>query len=225
VYARPEAENGEPLKFEVSGRLWRDTLIFFDTETESLWSQLLGRAVQGKQEGRALEHLPSIRTTWAEWKSLHPHTKALAKPAELDRSRYQRYFDADDKFGISGRALVDERLPGKHAVLGLEAGETVIAVAVPEGRRDVVRVGLDGLRACVVRDGTRATAWAGPKRGGLRWGKSGRFLEATRGHGRWHPWTGEALSIETESLVAVPSVFTYWFTWSRYHPETELTGR
>ena len=209
----------------MSGRLWRDTLIFFDTETETLWSQLLGRAVQGAYEGDSLEHVPSVRMSWSDWKTLHPHTRALAKPAKIQRSRYQRYFDAQDKFGISGRDLVDDRLPGKHAVLGLESGESTIAVAVPEGERDVVRVGLDGRRVCVVRDGSRATAWEGPKRGALRWSVDGSALEATRGHGRWHPWTGQALSLETEALQAVPSVYTYWFTWSRYHPETMLAGQ
>jgi len=209
----------------VSGRLWRDTLIFFDTETETLWSQLLGRAVQGELDGHALEHVPSVRMSWADWKALHPETKALAKPAEINRSRYQRYFDAEDKFGISGNSKVDARLPGKSGVLGLGNGETAVAVALRDGRRDVSHVKVAGDRVCVVRDGARATAWLAAVGGGLRWSEDGTALEAKRGHGRWNPWTGKPLSLDTEPLEAHPSVLTYWFTWSRYHPGTAVFDR
>ena len=59
----------------------------------------------------------------------------------------------------------------------------------------------------------------------LRWSTDGSFLMSKRGHGRWHPWTGEALSLDTEALESRPSVLTYWFTWSRYHPGTAVRDR
>ena len=42
VYAREV--NGEELTFGVSGLLLRDALVMFDHQTDSLWSQFIGKA-------------------------------------------------------------------------------------------------------------------------------------------------------------------------------------
>jgi uncharacterized protein DUF3179 len=64
--------------FGVSGLLYRQNLLFFDHETESLWSQLRGGAVAGPMSGTSLRLLPVTMTTWRNWKAEHPQTLVLS---------------------------------------------------------------------------------------------------------------------------------------------------
>lgn len=63
--------------------LWGDSLVMKDLETESLWSHLLGKCMQGELSDRQLRSLPSLLTDWATWRELHPETTVLI----LDRTR------------------------------------------------------------------------------------------------------------------------------------------
>lgn len=69
MYAR-EVE-GRTLTFGVSGKLILNALVMYDRQTDSLWSQFLGVAVQGPLAGTKLEVLPSVLTDWGQ----------LARPA------------------------------------------------------------------------------------------------------------------------------------------------
>ena len=72
---------GQRRWFGVSGRLYKRNLLFYDLETDSLWSQLLSRAVTGPLAGTALNSLPAENTTWSAWKTEHPRTLLLSAPA------------------------------------------------------------------------------------------------------------------------------------------------
>ena len=48
-----------------------------DLETESLWSHLLGRSMQGELVDTQLETLPSLLTDWESWKKTHPETSVM----------------------------------------------------------------------------------------------------------------------------------------------------
>ena len=50
MYARPTDDEGRPLTFGVSGKLWRDALVMFDRQTGSLWSQISGDAIRAELE-------------------------------------------------------------------------------------------------------------------------------------------------------------------------------
>ena len=63
---------GHRYVFGVSGLLYYENLLLFDQETESLWSQLRGRAVAGPLAGADLRFLPASVATWQSWKAEHP---------------------------------------------------------------------------------------------------------------------------------------------------------
>lgn len=73
----PRAD-GHRYMFGVSGLLYQQNLLFFDHETESLWSQLCGKAVAGPLAGTSLRLLPVAMTTWRSWKAEHPQTLVLS---------------------------------------------------------------------------------------------------------------------------------------------------
>ena len=96
----------------------------FDHQTESLWSQFLGEAVDGQFAGTKLEFIPAMLIDWANWVEMHPDTKALDKEGQITFDVYERYY-GDDRAGRSGEIVKDDRLPTKERVIGLERdGET-----------------------------------------------------------------------------------------------------
>lgn len=48
-----------------------------DDETDSLWSHILGKCMDGKLKGTELEKIPSQLTDWKSWKEQHPETTAI----------------------------------------------------------------------------------------------------------------------------------------------------
>jgi len=73
----PRAD-GRRYTFGVSGLLYQRNLLFFDRETESLWSQLQGEAVAGPLAGTSLRLFPVTMTTWQSWRAEHPQTLVLS---------------------------------------------------------------------------------------------------------------------------------------------------
>ncbi len=105
VAFRREAR-GQRLTFGVSGLLYDSNLLMYDRHPaargESLWSQLLFRAVAGPAaaDGLALAVLPISVERWADWRREHPATTVLAPdPAMADKyasDPYNTYFGSDD---------------------------------------------------------------------------------------------------------------------------------
>jgi hypothetical protein len=65
----------------VSGKLIDGNLVMYDRETDSLWHQESGSAVEGELSEEQLQELPEEQwqiTTWKEWKQMHPDTLVLS---------------------------------------------------------------------------------------------------------------------------------------------------
>lgn len=113
---------GEALQFGVSGLLYNSDVLLYDRKTESLWSQLLSRAVTGKMKGTRLRMLPLMVTTWAEWQQLYPETVVLSRDTghfrDYDRDPYAGYETSQGiYFPVSKK---DPRYHPKEQVIGLE---------------------------------------------------------------------------------------------------------
>ena len=114
---------GQKLSFGVSGLLYKSDVLLYDRETESLWSQILRRAVSGPLKGARLESIPAVHTTWRDWKNRHPDGLVLSTETGHERD-YSRspYGDYD-----SSRALYfpvgpeAPRFHPKEPVLGVES--------------------------------------------------------------------------------------------------------
>ena len=88
--------NGRQLTFGVSGRLYKSNVLIYDHQTESLWSQLMEKAVSGPLVGSDLRVVPSHRTSWRNWKGRHPGTMVLSTD-----TGYARNYDIDPYEGYS----------------------------------------------------------------------------------------------------------------------------
>ena len=137
VVFRAEAA-GEKLSFGVSGLLYKSDVLLYDRETESLWSQILRRAVSGPLKGQALRSLPAVHTTWREWKKRHPQTLVLS----TDTGHRRDYASSPYGDYDSSRALYfpvgpdAPRFHPKEPVLGVESGGAFKAYPFSELRKN-----------------------------------------------------------------------------------------
>ena len=115
-------ESEGPAAFGVSGLLYNSDVLLYDRRTESLWSQLLGRAISGPRKGESLTLIPLQHTTWQDWVSRHPSSYVLSPQTghrrDYSRSPYVGYEQSSDiYFRVANRS---RRYHPKEWVLGLE---------------------------------------------------------------------------------------------------------
>ena len=110
--------------FGVSGLLYRSDLLLYDRETESLWSQILARAVIGPSLGERLRLIRAPVTTFGRWRRAHPGTTVLSFETG-HRRNYERNPYGD--YALSERlrfpAPTDDRYHPKMPTLGLRLAD------------------------------------------------------------------------------------------------------
>ncbi|NOH10947.1 MAG: DUF3179 domain-containing protein [Chloroflexi bacterium] len=221
---------GEEYTFGVSGKLIRNVLVMYDRQTGTLWSQLLGKAVEGELKGTELEFLPSWMTTWEDWKARHPDTQALRKGYFGDRDSYDSYY-ASNRTGVIGETYSDDRLYIKEFVIGVENdGDTK---AYPFGvlnDEPVVNDTLGETPVLVVFDADTGSGVAFSRivdGETLTFDLSGNLGLVDQETGTsWDGLTGEALEgpLAGSQLERIKSTHSFWFGWKDLHPTTGVYG-
>lgn len=77
---------GQEASFGVSGLLYNSDVLLYDRGTQSLWSQIMGRAISGPLKGTPLVSLPLTHTSWTDWRERARHARAVGRhrqPARL----------------------------------------------------------------------------------------------------------------------------------------------
>jgi hypothetical protein len=113
---------GKILHFGVSGLIYRSNFLLYDRETESLWSQFLGKAITGPLAGKSLPRLRIRQDPMAVWLERQPRSKVLVRPEPLHidyrYSPFSTYWVSDKiPFPVE---VVDPRYHPKEVVLGIE---------------------------------------------------------------------------------------------------------
>jgi len=83
VYAR--SLDDRVLTFDFALGLVHDNLLISDRETNSLWSQLHGKAIAGPEKDVPLRMVASIQTTWRHWHGMHPDSKVGMRQGDWGR--------------------------------------------------------------------------------------------------------------------------------------------
>jgi hypothetical protein len=159
-------QGGKTVKFGVSGLLYKSALVMYDSETKSLWSQILGQAIAGPSTGQALKRIAAVHTTWKEWRQKYPDTQVVdfntGHARDYAADPYAGYESTEDLYFPVGR--LDPRLHPKEQVFGVRSGND--ALAVPRklvqargkvmgrlGKREIIFKYEDGVRA-FLKDGS-----------------------------------------------------------------------
>jgi len=128
VLSRKVEEGQKPLTFAVSGKLLHNTLVMFDRESGSLWSQLYGGGIQGRWSGVRLQAFPSIQTDWTTWYRQHPGSQILSK--DKTREQFER--------GSYAEAPRSSYHVDPYASYYIEPGEGVVNRNIPRDESSVL---------------------------------------------------------------------------------------
>ena len=109
--------DGRVLTLFVDGSMWEQSMLIRDLPTDSLWSQVLGKCLQGELAGRVLEVVPAVQTTWSDWKSRHPATTVVQFPRE--RNDFTRRFHRDRRRFVLGVRIGAESASISFAALAV----------------------------------------------------------------------------------------------------------
>jgi hypothetical protein len=204
VFAR-EVE-GRTLTLAVAGQLWRDSMILYDRETGSRWSQLSGEAKVGPLEGKQLRRLPAVVTDWAAWSRLYPKSTVVLLPSA--RRTFREDFENHPQ----------------DFVLGIGDGPSARAWGLDMLRQQGVRNDeWDGRPVLVVFDVASSTAALYERTlpsGVLTFRSAEGQIGDEQGGSMWNPVTGEAEAgpLRGQRLRRLPAVLATRMAWDAFHP-------
>jgi uncharacterized protein DUF3179 len=185
--------SGKRFTFGASGKLFKSSLVMYDRQTESLWSQILQEAIAGPMTGTRLRILPVKDTTWREWRSQHPDSMVLSPATGFQRdyghNPYEGYYEQGVPFGgLHNRAhQLDPELHAMERVLGVEVDGTTKAYPFSRLKKQV--------RDFQDRIGDKTVSiHFDPK--------------------------SETAYADDSSGKPVPSLVTFWFAWADFYPDT-----
>ncbi|MTI87875.1 MAG: DUF3179 domain-containing protein [Balneolaceae bacterium] len=116
--------DGKVTEFGVSGLLYRNNLIAYDRNTETNWSQMQIRAVNGPLSGERLPTFHTVETTWETWKEMYPNSQVITTKTGYSRPyndyAYGRLYLTNHDYTLFSIKHENDRLPNKtlvHAAL------------------------------------------------------------------------------------------------------------
>lgn len=178
--------------FGVSGLLYNSDMLLYDRLTESLWSQIMSKAVSGKLRGSKLTTLPLMTTSWQQWRQQYPDTEVLS-----DNTGHQRNYDNhpygsyDSTYAIYFPvAKMSARYHPKERVIGLVIGDKTKAWPVSELSKQgqaVIKDTFNGQNLIIHYDDESQSA-----------------------------------VVYDSQYKTMASINLFWFAWIAFHPETEV---
>jgi hypothetical protein len=252
VFRRPVVE-GRTLDFGTSGMLYRSNLVMYDRQTDSLWPQVLGKAVIGELTGTELELLPAQLVSFGEFLARYPDGRVLTRDTGTERRYGTNPYTGYDRPGSAPFLFdgeLDDRLLPKSRVVGLRFGRATIAVPYDEitasraGDHAVapVRVGgravvvfwqagtLSAIDEALVKDSkdVGATGTFDPTVGGraLTFRATADGIVDDQTGSRWSIF-GVAVEgpLAGEGLRRLVAIESLWFDWAAVFPETRIWRR
>jgi len=107
--------------FGVSGLLYNSNLILYDRGSETLWSQILGLAVNGPNIGSEVNRINTLEMTWSGAQQIGKRILLLTDNTGHNRNYlenlYDSYVDSDEVFYPLTHK--DDRIPSKERVLAV----------------------------------------------------------------------------------------------------------
>ena len=181
--------------------------MMYDRGTESHWVHTTGECVKGEMKGKQLTFIPSVITSWGEWKKKYPKSKVL--PGKGVRGFMGTYTldRIPNKFGIS----VGE---GSHANLYRIKDLKKLRVVHDKLENQSIVVFFD-------TDGNFSTAWDNTELGHkFKW--NGKAFVDESGD-QWDMMTGRPMEKTREdSMTPIPATAWLIERWKGFYPDTPI---
>lgn len=139
--------NGKPHTFGVSGLLYQSDVLLYDHQTESLWSQIMRKAVTGKYLGNELQMVGSEIKNLHDQIGSYPNTQVLSKQTGLkgvfrnyDKDPYEGYTETESLYFPVDRSSLKTGVPLKDwsiIILTLEDPIIVPLSSLPRNQTQV----------------------------------------------------------------------------------------
>ncbi len=170
------------LNFGVSGLIYNSDVLLYDRNTESLWSQIMKKAVTGLMAGADLKQIPAQYTTWKAWLDQYPDSLLLSRDTGFARDYdHSPYFDYKRLPGIMFSTLhQDTRIPAKTWVVGITIGTAALALPFTELDK------LDGPLVVTVGDTELKILWDSDAQAARAFERNGNEIPTTAGY--WFAW-------------------------------------
>lgn len=184
---------GKKLRFGVSGLIYNSNMLLFDRETESLWSQIMGKAITGEQRGASLKLQALTHTNWQTWRAKHPGTQVLSVDTGFDRDYEKNVYTDYQKSPRIMYAVTNkppEKYQTKELVIGLQIGKKFKAYPFSE----LSKQGKDSFSDEL--DGKKFT---------VHWDEDSRIAR-----------------VRDKDGAEIPVITSYLFAWFTFHPTTEF---
>jgi|GEM_PF-2628592 len=128
------------LTFGNSSALYDNDWVMVDRQTSTYWWQVTGRGIVGALAGAELSVLPSVTTTWEQWRLDEPGTRVLSRDLgfrrDYERNPFVGYAErvnaGNTPFPVNDGALNDGRLAPATQVIAIEVGNDAAAVPAAE---------------------------------------------------------------------------------------------
>lgn len=199
----------QKLTFGVSGMLWNRSLVMYDKETGTLWSHILGEAMDGKLKGETLDQVPCVMTDWKKWSKEHADGTVVmlsrsSKEYKTDFYRKPERFVLGIANGDKARAWRFDALAKAPAVNDMWRDKPV---AVLFDKESVTA------RLYSRKVGDKELTFEGGEKG-IRDKETGSI---------WEPTTGRATAgpLKGEHLTPLHGIVSYREVWAKFHPKSE----
>lgn len=178
-----------------------------DEETQTLWSHILGKGMEGELIGTELEVIPAEMVTWNKWLSQHPETTVL------NLSRTHESYTADFY-----------RNPENFAFGWTSAGQAYSVSFDVLLDNPVLNLTIDGWPIVVTFDAESTSAHLFSRRidgKELYFSSAAENLMSDEETGSvWNQYTGLAIegAYKGRELEHQPAIVSYSGAWDYFHP-------
>lgn len=220
--------------FGVSGLLYNSNLIPYDRGSQSNWSQMMIKSVNGNFIGNEIETSQLVETTYKTWKEMYPNSKILSTNTGFSRTYgnypYGGYRTNNDLLFPVNRE--DNRLHKKARVLGIIVGESTITYPIGSFSEDVAVInnnfsGLNHVTA-VSKGKNFAVAYNRELNDGtlLEFTAVQNELPIIMVDGEGNKWDIFGVAVEGPRagtvLEVTKSFISYWFAWAAFYPNAVI---
>ena len=230
--------NGQVTTFGVSGLLYNNNLIPYDRATDSNWSQMLLKSVNGIRIREEIETHQLVEMSWPTWKRLFPNSKVMNLQTGFDR-RYSVYpygdYKTNNNFLLFPLTNDDSRLERKERGLGVIVNDQAKFYRFEDFDDASVVLEQDNFNGKdLVVVGSKEQNFLIAYESRLQDGTLLQFAPVTEGDdpsvvmedmegNRWNIF-GELISGPRQlgQLKPVDSYIGYWFAWGAFYPGLEI---
>ncbi len=215
--------NNVRTQFLVSGQLFNNNLILYDTESKSWWPQMLFTSMSGPSKGQSLSLLPVYEMTWGSWVALNPTTTLVSQEFQSSRYPYGDYYTNNSN--ILFNQYIDDRLGNKDLVYGVIGSKSITVYPFDSlGYSRVVLDTIDSQPVLIIynQSSQGAAAYMVPDSSEVGFSLGIDSLSIINTQGESWDFLGRNNG-QGADLIPISSAFKgFWLSWSAYYNDVTI---